>query len=133
MTPQASAPLSYDTVVVMVSPVLETREKGAPGPTQQMCEVLLRDGAALCFAQAGCFPMAPLLGFPLAVGPAPLQGSSHFILYLCACVCACVCVPCDIGSGDSFPPGETLVVHDAPRMNFQVFAGGGTEAGTRVI
>lgn len=44
----------------------------------------------------------------------------------------CVCLPCDIGS-DNCPPGEILVVHDAPRMNFQVFSSGGAEAVTRVI
>ena len=46
------------------------------------------------------------------------HASPALFCYPPICVCVCVCAPCDTGS-DNFPPRETLVVHNAPRMNFQ--------------
>ena len=102
-----------------------SREKGRrvrPGQPSRHVRWLLQVGCLLC--PGGLLPGPP------ETGRTPRQRSSP--LTLPVCVCVCVCVPCDIGS-DNFPPRETRVVHDAPRMNFQVFANGGAEAVTRVI
>ena len=114
--------LRQDTVAVMVSPFPEKKgKKGAPGICQPSRRVgwLLEVGRPVC--PGGLFPGPP------DTGPTPRQCSFPLTLLF-----MCVCLPCDIGS-DSFPPRETLVVHDAPRMNVQVFASGGAEAVTRVI
>ncbi|CAI9165286.1 unnamed protein product [Rangifer tarandus platyrhynchus] len=99
------------------------RKQGTPGICQPSRRVgwLLEVGRPLCPGRL--YPEPP------ETGPTPRQCSSPLTLLF---VCVCVCLPCDIGS-HSFPPRETLVVHDAPRMNFQVFASGGAEAVTRVI
>lgn len=49
------------------------------------------------------------------------------------CSRVCVCFPCDMSSGSNFPPREKVMVHDAPRMNFEVSASGGAEAVARAM
>lgn len=109
--------LRYDAAVVMALPVPET--KG-----QKLC---WGRGAGLT-SQSG-LPSWPLAGF--SIWGWPCCPPVVFCFSLSLHLCVYVCFPCD--TGNNFPLREKLVVHDAPRMNFQIFASGeGAEAQTRV-
>lgn len=107
--------------MVMVSPVLETRGRVH---LTNVAVAAGRRGVSFHFAQEAVSrdPSAEFAvqNWPLLLSSALLTLSFNSCVYLC--------FPCDIGSGNNFPPREKLVVHDAPRMNFQVSASGGAEA-----
>lgn len=79
----ASGMLRYNTAMVRVSPVLETKGK-------MICwgmgsQLPLRTIRAV-------FPMTSLLGFPFAIGPCCLPALFSFYPSVHVCVCVCVCV-----------------------------------------
>ena len=122
LTPCASATLRQDTVTVTVSPVLETKGK-------RCTRANLADVSGCCWEVGRHCPLCAGRLFP-----GPLRNWSPLLsraLLIPLFTCMCVYFPCDIGSDSNFPPREKLVVHDALRMNFQVFASGGAEAVTR--
>ena len=79
----ASGMLRYNTAMVRVSPVLETKGKmicwgmGSQLPLHTIRAV---------------FPMTSLLGFPFAIGPCCLPALFSFYPSVHVCVCVCVCV-----------------------------------------
>lgn len=73
----------------------------------------------------GCLPMTLWLGFAFVIGPRSL-----LVLFFLSCSCALFLWD----TGNSFIPREKLVLHDASRINFQVFSSGeGAEPVTRGI
>lgn len=108
----ASGMLRYNTAMVRVSPVLETKGK-------MICWGM---GSQLpLHTVRAVFPMTSLLGFPFAIGPCCLPALFSFYpsVHVCVCVHVCLLFPSD--TGNHFLPTEKLVVQDTPRMNFQVF------------
>lgn len=129
LTPWASATLPYGTAVAMVS-IYSGGKVGQGARQADLSDVgwCQETGCPLPhFAQAGCFPMTILLGFPFEIGPSspPVLFSFDPAIHVCGFF------SCDIGSGNKFPPQEKLVVHGAPRMNLQEFVSRGAEAVTK--
>lgn len=92
----------------MVSPVVETKGK----------KVCWGRGVRVHFASSGLSSHDPLAGFCIC-NRFPLP-SSAFLSILLMCVCAHFLWD----AGNSFLPREKLVLHDASRINFQVFSSG---------